>query len=183
VIYLTADPHFGHANIIRYAERPFADVSAMDDHLIYQTAKTVNPEDVYVCLGDFGRGSAERLCELVATIPARTRILVRGNHDKGAEAMMNAGFSLVVESMVLRLDGHNVLLIHRPVQILPDGIHCVFHGHVHLGRESDLRRAGEFAPIPRFNVNLCVEKTGYCPVPYGWAIKRWKRQMKTGEMT
>jgi calcineurin-like phosphoesterase family protein len=33
-IFLTADIHCGHANVIQYSGRPFADVEAMDMALI-----------------------------------------------------------------------------------------------------------------------------------------------------
>jgi len=34
VIFFTSDTHFGHENIIRYCQRPFADVGEMDRELI-----------------------------------------------------------------------------------------------------------------------------------------------------
>ena len=33
-VFFTADPHFGHTNIIRYENRPFASAEEMDQELI-----------------------------------------------------------------------------------------------------------------------------------------------------
>jgi len=43
--FITADTHFGHANIIKYCQRPFKDVEAMDKALIRSWNERVKPED------------------------------------------------------------------------------------------------------------------------------------------
>jgi len=37
IIYFTADHHFGHANVIRHCDRPFASAHEMDETLIDNT--------------------------------------------------------------------------------------------------------------------------------------------------
>ena len=44
-LFFTADTHFGHANIIRYCGRPFADAAAMDGALIAIWNAAVAPGD------------------------------------------------------------------------------------------------------------------------------------------
>jgi len=52
-VHLTADNHFGHANIIGFTNRPFADVQEMDNQMIGRWNVAVQANDVVIHLGDF----------------------------------------------------------------------------------------------------------------------------------
>lgn len=52
VVPWTSDLHLGHANIIRYCDRPFADVREMNDELIRRWNETVSSDDEVWVLGD-----------------------------------------------------------------------------------------------------------------------------------
>jgi calcineurin-like phosphoesterase family protein len=54
--FFTADTHFGHGNIIRYCNRPFACVEEMDAALIARWNRRVGPADTVYHLGDFALG-------------------------------------------------------------------------------------------------------------------------------
>ena len=41
-VFFTADPHFGHTNIIRYENRPFDSAEEMDQELIRRWNETVS---------------------------------------------------------------------------------------------------------------------------------------------
>jgi len=56
-IFFTADHHFGHANIIKFQERPFANVTEMDSELINRWNEVVGPDDTVYHLGDFTLGN------------------------------------------------------------------------------------------------------------------------------
>ena len=78
--FFTSDTHFGHANIIKYCNRPFADVEEMDNTLIHNWNSIVRPEDTVYHLGDFAVGggpAAPYLHRLNGTI-----CFCLGNHDK-----------------------------------------------------------------------------------------------------
>jgi calcineurin-like phosphoesterase family protein len=45
-VWFTADLHFGHANIIRYCGRPFADVASMDTEIIDRLNAAAAEKDV-----------------------------------------------------------------------------------------------------------------------------------------
>lgn len=79
--FFTADTHFGHANIIKYCNRPFKTVQEMDETLITNWNNKIGQDDVVFHLGDFSFGDADKY---------RKRLngsirFIRGNHDKPAE--------------------------------------------------------------------------------------------------
>ena len=56
MIWFSSDHHFGHANIIKYASRPFDSVEAMDTELIRRWNEVVGERDTVYYLGDFTMG-------------------------------------------------------------------------------------------------------------------------------
>jgi calcineurin-like phosphoesterase family protein len=52
-IYFTSDHHFGHANIIKYCDRPFDNVDHMDSEMIRRWNEVVQPNNTVYHLGDF----------------------------------------------------------------------------------------------------------------------------------
>jgi len=55
-IWFTADFHFGHFNVIRYCNRPFAGTQEMNDAVVYRLNACAKPHDVLYFLGDFCLG-------------------------------------------------------------------------------------------------------------------------------
>lgn len=65
--FFVLDTHLGHANIIRYCKRPFADVLAMDEALIANWNAVVRPD------GNFrpvGLAEIERRLRTSPLVPA-----------------------------------------------------------------------------------------------------------------
>ncbi len=174
--WFTADPHFGHANIIGYCNRPFADVDVMNDSLIANWNETVAPDDTVWVLGDFALG------QITDTLPSTSelnghKILVAGNHDRcwaghGPKAQgwtdryLEAGFDEVVqESVTITVGGQPVLVSHFPyegdsqdrdryVEHRPvDEGGWLLHGHVH----------GAWAERARM-INVGVDARNYRPM-------------------
>ena len=63
--FFTADTHFGHANIIKYTNRPFDSPNHMDDILIANWNAVVGPDDEVYHLGDFALCNVEP-CKRIA---------------------------------------------------------------------------------------------------------------------
>lgn len=55
-VFVTADDHFGHENIIKYCNRPFETADQMDNVLIDNWNEVVSPQDWVIHLGDFTLG-------------------------------------------------------------------------------------------------------------------------------
>lgn len=63
MIYLIADTHFGHANIIKYCNRPYYCVEDMNNDLIHCWNNIVTNNDKVFILGDFALGTADQVKE------------------------------------------------------------------------------------------------------------------------
>ncbi|MEM9701635.1 MAG: metallophosphoesterase, partial [Planctomycetota bacterium] len=80
-IFFTSDTHFGHANVIKNCDRPFADVGEMDEALIANWNAVVGPKDVVYHLGDFAFRAKRKPREYLARLNGTVH-LVKGNHDE-----------------------------------------------------------------------------------------------------
>ena len=78
------DPHFGHANIIRFCDRPFEGVEAMDQALWESIERAAQGADACVCLGDWALCDALAWHEKAATSWPGKMFTVVGNHDAKA---------------------------------------------------------------------------------------------------
>lgn len=147
-IWVVSDTHFGHANIITLAPRPFASAAEMDETMVERWNAVVKPSDHVYHLGDvaFKKSSLAQVTRLHGH-----KRLVGGNHDIfELKAYLAVGFEKVVGCRVL--DG--LLLTHIPVH--PGSLmrfKANVHGHVHAAPAL----AGKY-------LNVCVEATDYTPV-------------------
>ena len=80
-IWFTSDLHFNHDNIIRYCDRPFADVDEMNRALINNFNSVVDHNDMVVFVGDVCMGKIESSIALVHHLNG-FKILKPGNHDR-----------------------------------------------------------------------------------------------------
>lgn len=107
-IWYSADPHFGHKNIIKYANRPFASVEDMDEAILRNYEEAFKPGDLFFCLGDWAfKGGQRALNRILETGVIPT--LVLGNHDttaadlaRGKTASYGVGWSEVVHYREVR---------------------------------------------------------------------------------
>lgn len=78
-IFFTSDPHYWHANVIKYCDRPFKDVEEMNEKLVYNWNSVVTENDTVYVLGDFS--FAGRSVEIYTHRLLGEKVLVPGNHD------------------------------------------------------------------------------------------------------
>jgi len=82
VIFFTSDTHFGHENIIRYCQRPFADVGEMDRELIAAWNDEVGEEDTVYHLADFTLGDEHQARDYFRQLNGRIFMLgLAWHHD------------------------------------------------------------------------------------------------------
>lgn len=154
--FFTADTHFGHQNIIKYCGRPFRCTREMDETMIENWNRVVGPEDTVYHIGDFMLGPRQRSKELLARLAGKRKVLIRGNHDRTADAMREIGFYEVLDRMpyIARQGGWGrpILLVHNPNDIDIHHGMPVLCGHVH---EKWLRRGR--------CINVGVDVWGFTP--------------------
>jgi len=80
-IFFTSDTHYGHANVIKYSNRPFQDVDEMNEMMIKNWNDVVRPGDLVYHLGDFAFTTLEKATEIARRLNGQ-KYLVFGNHDK-----------------------------------------------------------------------------------------------------
>lgn len=126
--FVIADPHFGHANIIRYCNRPFRNVEEMDEKLIKVWNETVTNKDEVFILGDFAFGK-EKISSIASRLNGR-KTLIKGNHDTYSnEYYRQCGFVEVSSYPILF--GGFYLMSHEPLQLSETTPYFNFYGHVH----------------------------------------------------
>ena len=113
-IYFTSDWHIGHANVLIFDNRPFKDLDHMHESLIKRFNANVRDQDVCYFLGDMGFGN-EQTKKVIDRLNG-TKILIRGNHDRKQQAMMNCGFDAVIDSASMHIQNERVTLSHCPLR-------------------------------------------------------------------
>jgi len=81
MIWLTADLHLGHTNILRYCHRPFHSTAEMDGVLIGNIMESVKPTDTLYILGDFALQRETFTAYRAMLGTACSLVFVKGNHD------------------------------------------------------------------------------------------------------
>ena len=129
--YFTSDTHFGHANIIKYCNRPFADVHHMNVEMTTRWNARVLPEDRVYHIGDFAMGHKSLIPNYLKRLNGEI-IFIAGNHDR-PKILSALGYAVYDElKLPVGLDKY-VYLCHKPYYIKDyDPNMLVFLcGHVH----------------------------------------------------
>lgn len=90
-----ADPHFGHAAILRSQpiSRPFATVEDMDAAIIERVNERVAPCDLLFILGDFALTKDDAYLEHIFYSLRGRKVLVLGNHDVDNRGAVKKGIA------------------------------------------------------------------------------------------
>ena len=87
--WVISDTHFGHANIIRHAERPFRTIGEMNEALVANWNDIVRDGDTVYHLGDFSGPPMNRRIERIAEQLRGRIVLITGNHDRVTPRLAN----------------------------------------------------------------------------------------------
>ena len=181
--WFTADLHLGHVRIIELCQRPFRDVTEMNEVIIERWNESVRVDDEVYVLGDVALGQITESLPLVRRLNG-TKFLVPGNHDRcwsGNKRVRpidrtryeDVGFQILSEQMPWQdwllchfptsgdSQNEDRYLTHRP--IVPEGT-WLLHGHVHnqwvvKGRQINVGvDVWDFRPVhsSTLEINRCI---------------------------
>lgn len=152
-VFIISDTHFGHENIIKYCNRPFASVEEMDQIMIKRWNETVSNNDIVIHLGDFSFYGKDKTREIIQKLNGK-KILIMGNHDNYSEQFYrDAGFHTVSRFPIIYDNFY--MLSHAPLQLSETTPYANFYGHVHNDEKYQDTANTKC---------VSVERTGYRPV-------------------
>jgi calcineurin-like phosphoesterase family protein len=174
-IYFTSDQHFGHENIIRFAERPFKDVVEMEKELIRRWNETVpNSAHVFI-LGDFSFiGRIEYIKDIVNELNG-FKHLIFGNHDHQNGFTRDSVISLfdsAQDYLEIQVNDNEmetpqrIILSHYPMLTWNQKLNGSWQlfGHIHSGPNTIAAEA--YLPLNMVQYDVGVDNNDYKPISY-----------------
>jgi calcineurin-like phosphoesterase family protein len=184
MIHFTADLHLGHANIIKYCNRPFSNVEEMDEELIRRWNSVVEPGDKVYHLGDFCFVREVEKANYYLSRLNGHKFFLKGNHDKGRHRPTR-GFSDLGHYYELKVEDKEmerkqlIVLCHYAFLVWNKSHHGSWHlfGHSHgtLPRwvEDDSRAcmdvgvdSHDYYPVSYDNVKLIMAGKKFKPTDH-----------------
>ena len=199
--FATADWYIGHANSIKFDNRPFQDVGEMHRALIRNYNAQVPANGICYFLGDIGTHSSELTKSILSQLNG-TKVIIVGNHDKNTDALYQMGFDVVLHSATTYIQGERVTMSHCPLRgVFREDVSDMkgakegdnwhgehknqafsvenegqfhLHGHVHSPN------GGKSTKILNRQYDVGVVANGYRPVPFS-IIESWISRTKAEE--
>lgn len=163
--YWTSDPHFLHNNIIRYCDRPFANLDDMHHALITNWNNTVAPDDNIYIIGDVSFGKPEPTNEILSQLNGN-KFLVRGNHDTHIERHSGKHFKWIkdyaemyVVDETLDSGKQLIIMLHYAMKVWNRAHYGSWqlYGHSHGGLPDD--------PNSK-SMDVGMDANNYTPISY-----------------
>src|SRR3990167_3629454 len=163
-IWFTSDHHFGHTNIIKFCDRPFASVDEMDQVLVDTWNKNIQPRDTVIHLGDFTLRNAKAAYEYISRLNGEVWV-IEGSHDdewygKSSAIVSPNKPNFLGSVYFMKHEGKRIFCSHYSHRTWPKSHHGSLHiyGHSHgnlpgLGRSMDVgvdsayKIFGEYKPF------------------------------------
>jgi len=156
--WVTSDLWLGRTQILQIAKRhQWGDIEEMNNAIIDNWNKSVEPDDYVICLGNFAWDplTARRaLDSLNGSI-----YFMLGNSDQALlEVYQEFDNVNVIENSILTVPAHDIVLSHYPLAMWPGQDSGIIHLHGH----AVYSHLTNLATQKRFN--MCSDHWGYSPI-------------------
>lgn len=165
-----SDLHFGHSNVIRFDNRPFADVDEMDRTMIDLWNARVSQQDDVFIVGDLIYKSEKDPVWYLERLRGHKHLIL-GNHDSHITENPKAlSYIETIDKMMHVADnGNQIVLCHYPLAEWYKSRHgsWLIYGHIHNKKEEtyDYMRTRERA----LNAAACINN--YTPVSFNELVR------------
>ena len=159
-LWFTADTHYGHTSVIRFCNRPWANIHEHDEALIQRHNALVKPEDTVIIVGDF---AWENHARYIMKLNGKKTLII-GSHDGMPQEALRC-FTRVIGAknqpgiLEFNVGPHRVVACHYPMMSWGASFHGSWHirGHSHgrLPERPDV-----------FSVDVGVDVWNYRPVNF-----------------
>lgn len=166
--FFTSDTHFGHANIIRFCNRPFQNVEEMNEVLIENWNKVVSKNDTVFHLGDFAFGGSSVWNSIIPRLNGHINLII-GNHDrKNLRQGYMSYFDMVVPQLQIEIEDNSIYLNHYPFLCYGGSYRGVWQlfGHVHSGPGADGLDISRLRVLLPTQYDVGVDNNNFTPISY-----------------
>lgn len=166
--FFTSDTHFGHANIIRFCNRPFRNVEEMNEALIENWNLVVSEDDTVFHLGDFAFGGSNVRKSIIPRLNGHINLII-GNHDrKNLRQGYMSYFDMVVPQLQIEIEDNSIYLNHYPFLCYGGSYRGVWQlfGHVHSGPQADGLDISRLRVLLPTQYDVGVDNNNFTPISY-----------------
>lgn len=193
-VWFTSDPHFGHANIMKFCDRPFESVKDMDEALIHNWNECVTDNDIVFMLGDFcWNKTPGNIMKILNQLNGKRIYIIPGNHDnpdifKNIDADWSelSRYELLsdIVHVYIRCNGGDqkpleLILSHYPLMTWSgrNRRSINLHGHVHSKPgQSDESFDGNLPYWKGYQLDVGVDSHNYKPIDLQQVLVELEKQ-------
>ena len=183
MIWFSSDFHLGHRNIIQLCNRPFNDLTHMEETIIANHNALVGNNDDYYNFGDVAyRCDANYVMQRLRRLNGKIHVIL-GNHDKPLRQAVNRGMADdLIKSGKLVIIGSTDPNIITAYQMVYKGVKLVvghyayrswpqsFRGAIHLFGHSH----GNLSPFYR-SFDAGVDANNFMPINADFVLEKAKK--------
>jgi calcineurin-like phosphoesterase family protein len=172
--FFTSDTHWGHTNILKYANRgvdkggPFRSIEEHDEALIRNWNAVVQPTDDVFHLGDFAFMQVPETLRILRRLNGNKH-LIWGNHDKklAKDIRFAKAWTWTRDLASIEVDGQRIVLCHYAMRVWDKSHFGAWHlyGHSHGSLPDDPNS---------LSFDVGVDCWAYTPISFAQVAERMK---------
>lgn len=138
--FYISDIHFGHGNVLRFDNRPFFDLSDMEQGIISNWNSVVDNSDMIYILGDFCWSKEDEWIRILSQLKGNKTLII-GNHDlKHCSKKLKNCFNHMTDYEEITDNNKKIIMSHYPIMCYKHSCNentWMLHGHTHKTFEQD----------------------------------------------